>query len=71
MKDILLLVGIILSIILSIFIAVTPFLYPIVKIFLFLIIGFGLHLVKKDLNKWGAKNLQIKELKEIKLLYKI
>ena len=51
MKDILLSVGIILSIILSFFIAATPFLYPIVKIFLFLIIGFGLHLVKKDLNK--------------------
>ena len=40
MKDILISVGIILTIILSIFIAATPFLYPIVKIFLFLIIGF-------------------------------
>mgnify|MGYP003468431926 CR=1 FL=1 len=49
MKDILLLVGIILSIILSIFIAATPFLYPIVKV-MFLIIGFGLHLSKKRLK---------------------
>jgi hypothetical protein len=50
MKDILLLVGIISSIILSIFIAATPFIYPIVKVFLFLIIGFGLHITKKRLK---------------------
>ena len=50
MKDILISVGIILTIILSIAIAATPFLYPIVKVFLFLIIGFGLHLAKKRLK---------------------
>lgn len=49
-KEILILIGIVIAIMFSIFIAAVPFIYPLIKIILFLGIGFGLHLVKKSRN---------------------